>query len=56
MTKRRPARVRVCGGNDWDLFWPVEKWARLTEAQRADIIATQTALLQRYDDCDITIE
>lgn len=39
--------VIVCRGRDWALMWPREKWERLTENERQDVIAVQTALMRQ---------
>lgn len=39
--------VIVCRGRDWALMWPKEKWERLTDRERQDVIAVQTALMSQ---------
>ena len=48
-------RITVAAGTgpdgvEWSLIWPVDKWCRLTAAERVRIISNQQALLERGSD------
>ena len=45
--QRRRGRVLVAKGARWELWVPVEKWERMTDQERADMVNGQAALMKK---------
>jgi len=44
--RRRGGRVLAAAGDGWALWVPVDQWERMTNDERADLAASQLALLE----------
>ena len=45
--QRRRGRVLAAKGDGWELWVPVEKWERMTDQERADMVKGQAVLMKK---------